>query len=191
MAERIIHPEQSKHHEKVVSKEHLEHAEKQRTHAAERAKKERSELNLEKLRQAAKEEAASKEAHDHHKHDQADEPDTPIGTQRSIKAQAYRQTMRRIQSRLPKVSRAFSKIVHNKTVDAVSNVGAQTVARPSGLLGGSICAFIGSVVLLYSAKHYGFRYNYLVFFILFIGGFLLGSLLELLIWTFYSRKRRF
>lgn len=192
MAERIIHPERhGKQHEALTSKEHHKHAEKQRHHAAEQAKKERSQVNLEKLRKAAEEAAKPKEAH-HKKQEQAhDSHNTVIGTQKALKSQAYAQTLQRVQRHLPKTSRVFSKMVHNKTVDAISNVGAQTIARPSGLLGGSICAFIGSLALLYSAKHYGFRYNYLVFALLFVGGFFVGGLLELLVWAFYSRRRRF
>ena len=33
------------------------------------------------------------------------------------------------------------------------------------------------------ARHMGFRYNYLVFLVLFAGGFVVGLILELLIWA--------
>ncbi len=118
------------------------------------------------------------------------EPDTDLGMQQLLKSNAYEHTLRRVQQKLPKTARAFSKIAHNKTVETVSNVSAQTVGRPSGILGGSICALMGSLILLYYSRHYGFKYNYSLFFLLFIGGFLVGALAELAIWLLYSRKQR-
>ncbi len=68
--------------------------------------------------------------------------------------------------------------MHLPAIEAASEVGAKTVARPIGLLAGGLCAFFGSVLLLWAAKHYGFRYNYLFFFLVFIGGYFLGLLVE-------------
>lgn len=190
MAEKIIHPEHHKAHEAVDHKEHHERVHKHHESAAEQAKKELSEVNLSKLREQAKTHAETASHKTVEKH-QDKEPDTPIGTQHALKATAYEQSLKRIQKHLSKPDRALSKVVHNKTVDALSNVGAQTIARPSGILGGSICAFLGSLILLYSAKHYGFRYNYLMLIILFVAGFLIGSILELIIWATYTRKRHY
>lgn len=191
MSEQLKKHEQSQNSETLVSQEQHEHAEKQRHAAAEKASKERSEINLAELRKHAKAEAEDAAKAKQKESEPHDEPDTPIGTQHAIKSQVYKQTLQRVQSHLSKPNQALSKVVHNKTVDTISNVGAQTVARPSGLLGGSICAFIGSLVLLYSAKHYGFRYNYLMFILFFVGGFFVGLILELIIWAVYSRRHRF
>lgn len=111
------------------------------------------------------------------------------GVQQSMKNRTYKRELTKIQTKLSKPDKAFSKIIHNKTVETISNVGAQTLARPSGLLGGSIFAFIGSLLTYYMARHYGFRYNYLVMFLLFAVGFAAGAAIELLVWT-TSRKRR-
>jgi len=190
MSEKIIHPEHHKNHE--AGKDHKEHAERVKNHherAAEHAKKELSEVNLAKLREEAKThaEVAAKTTEKH----QDKEPEATLGTPHTLKAHAYEQSLKRLQKKLSKPDRALSKVVHNKTVEAISGVGASTVARPSGVLGGSICAFVGSVLLLYMARHYGFRYNYLLLFILFVGGFMLGSLIELVVWATYSRKRHY
>jgi hypothetical protein len=101
--------------------------------------------------------------------------------QKAIKKDTYKKTMRHVRTRLSKPEKTFSKVVHNKTVESISEVGGKTVARPSGILGGGICALLGSVFLVYMTKHYGFEYNYLLFFILFIGGFFIGMIGELLI----------
>jgi hypothetical protein len=190
MSEKITHPESHKAHEALHSKENHERLAKHHEQTAEQAKKELSEVNLGKLREQAKTHAESATHKTIDKHLDK-EPGVALGTQYALKASAYEQTLRRVRKRLSKPDKVLSKVVHNKTVDALSNVGAQTIARPSGVLGGSICAFLGSVILLYTAKHYGFRYNYLALFLLFITGYLLGSLLELIIWSTYSRKRRY
>jgi hypothetical protein len=61
----------------------------------------------------------------------------------------------------------------------VSGATGQTLARPSGLLGGGICALLGSLIYLYLAKHIGFNYNYLLFVLFFGGGFIIGLVIEL------------
>lgn len=183
--------ESHKDHESVVSHEHHAHAEKQREAAAEHARKHaKTAEHVAELHKLAEKHAKTAEESSP---DKLEEPkrDLNIGTQKQVKDQAYKQTLRATQQKLPKASRKFSKVIHNEMVNAVSEVGAKTVARPSGLLGGSIVAFFGSVIFLYYARHYGFRYNYLVMFMLFIGGFLVGALIELIIWVLYSRRRRY
>lgn len=97
-----------------------------------------------------------------------------------LKQQSYKQTLTRIRQRLNGPEKAFSKFSHNKTVDRVSEGLAKTAARPSGILGGGIAALVGSTVVLYMAKKYGFEYNFSLFFLLLAGGFIVGILIELL-----------
>lgn len=111
-------------------------------------------------------------------------------TQHSLKLIAYERTLAKIQHHLPKPIRTFSLIVHTPVVDTISTVSANTIARPAGFLGGGIFAFIGSLVILYQSKHYGFEYNYSLFFILIIAGYVLGTTCEFMIWLIYSRKHR-
>lgn len=192
MAEKIIHPESHRPSHEHAG-EHKEHHERVRAHhekAAEHARREQSELNLAKLREQAKSHAETATRQTVEKH--ADKtPSAPLGTQHALKADAYMQTLSRIQKRLNPRERTFSKVIHNKTVDTISNVGAVTVARPSGILGGSICAFIGSLVLYFMSRHYGFRYNYLMLFLLFVVGFAVGGLIELLVWALHTRKKHY
>lgn len=101
--------------------------------------------------------------------------------QKKLKADAYRKTMNSVREKLSKPNQVFSKAIHNNTVEKISEVGGSTVARPSGILGGGIVALVGSAFLLYMAKQYGFEYNYLVFFLLFVGGFFIGMVGELLV----------
>ncbi len=111
-----------------------------------------------------------------------------FGVHKELKADAYKHTIRKIRSQLKAPDRVLSRIVHQPVVDAVSNATAKTVARPSGFLGGSIVAFIGSAAFLYMARRYGFTYNYAVVFMLFVGGFALGIILELFLRLVFRRK---
>ncbi len=103
----------------------------------------------------------------------------PQPTSYELKQLGYARSLTRIRKRLSPPDRLLSKIIHQPAIETTSEVASKTLARPSGLLGGSIFAFLGSTLLLLAARHYGFQYNYLVFALLFIGGFGLGMLLEL------------
>lgn len=191
MAEKNI--SSSEHHRSAEVEHSNEHNERLAEHTKEQAAKARQEKsaeNIQKIKELAKAEAEASAKVGVHE-TPADETDSLIGVQHSLKANAYERTLARAQQKLSKPLRSFSKVAHNPVVDKISEVGAQTVARPSGLLGGGICSFIGSLILLYYSKHYGFRYNYLLLFVLFAAGFLIGAILELVVWFFYSRKHRY
>jgi len=190
MSEKIIAPlEKHESHEKTVSHEHHERAEKHIAEQAEKARQEKSNENIEKIRELAKTEA--EQAHKVAAEQPEGETDALLGVQHSLKATAYAKTLARIQHKLPTYKRSFSRLAHNPVVDKVSAVSAQTVARPSGILGGGLCAFLGSLIALYYSKHYGFKYNYLLLLMLFVAGYLVGASLELVVWVFYSRKQRY
>lgn len=112
-----------------------------------------------------------------------------FGSTKHLKADAYKRSLKNIRSNLSMPNKVMSKVIHQPVIDSVSNAAAETVARPSVLLGGGIGAFVGSAVLLYLSKHNGFTYNYTIIFVLFIGGFFVGALAELLIKALFRRKR--
>lgn len=113
--------------------------------------------------------------------------ETPTFVNKNMKKTAYKKELQRIQSNLKKPDRVFSKFIHNKNVEAASDIGAKTFARSSGILGGSIVALFGSSMYLWMSKNYGFSYNYFVFIILFILGFSLGIVVELVIKPFLKK----
>ncbi len=154
-----------------------------------REKAERAADNQEQipeLEQTAEQEAVASE--DYTVGEKAPQEPSSLYVSRELKAQTFQRTMTRIRKALPLHERTLSRVIHQPVVDAVSRAGAKTVARPSGLLGGSIVAFIGSSAFLWAAKRYGFAYNYLLFFLLFIGGFAIGMTIEL-VWFSLRRKR--
>jgi hypothetical protein len=154
---------------------------------AEQAEKDPLQKHVESLAKAAETQAVSgKELNVGDK--QGESSNQTFGVQKQLKADAYKKTIRKIQSQLPLPERVASRIIHQPVVDALSNVASKTVARPSGFFFGSLVALLGSSAFLYMAKNYGFTYNYAVLFMLFVGGFALGLILELLFRVVVRRK---
>jgi TPR repeat protein len=104
---------------------------------------------------------------------------SPGHVNRELKALTMQRELAAIRRKLPVPDRVLSKVIHHPTVRVVSEAAAQTVTRPSGLLGGGLVAFIGTTSYLYLAKHIGFTYQNSVFLLLFVAGFAFGLLLEL------------
>lgn len=101
----------------------------------------------------------------------------------------WNRSITRIRKKLPLPEKALSKVIHQPVVNAVSGAAGKTVARPSGVLMGSIFAFLGSSFFLYASKHYGFRYNYLMFLLFFVGGFFVGLIVEAITWPLRRKQK--
>ncbi len=177
MAEHLPHP--SKNVEKELGPEsHVEHQRHEQEKYTETIKHPEKHLDQTELEHLAK--RAAKARHETALPQAETAPHEPVlGIQRELKAQAYAQTLRKIRSRLPSVERSFSKVIHQPTVEAISEATGKTLARPSGLLGGGLVSLVGSIIALYMSKHYGFRYNFFVYLLLLVVGFCSGVLLEL------------
>lgn len=111
----------------------------------------------------------------------------PVLINKHLKDMAFSRAMTRARKKLSRPSRAFSKVVHNEVVDRTSETAGKTVARPVGLLWGSVFAFIGTSGLLWITRRNGYEYNYLLVIILFIVGLVVGNLAELA-WRAYKNK---
>jgi hypothetical protein len=107
---------------------------------------------------------------------------------RELKAIQYKETLRYVRRHLSPRERKFSSFVHTPSVEKISEVGAKTIARPSGLLGGGLVALIGSIGTLYIARQYGFEVPNSLFMALFIIGFGVGLLGEFIITGFSIRR---
>lgn len=113
----------------------------------------------------------------------------PTYINRELKSITLRRELQQIRRRLPAPQRALSRVIHQPAIRIVSEATGKTISRPSGLLGGGLVAFLGSTSYLYLATHLGFTYNYFVFSLLFIGGFIVGLGLELLVWLATASRR--
>ncbi len=136
--------------------------------------------NIDKLQESIHETALSVDEVAIEGHDDITSKAQPVlGIHRELKSDAYNKTISKVRSNLAPLERSFSKLIHHKMLEPISEAGSKTVARPSGILGGGIVALIGSTVVLYMAKRYGFQYNLSIFFILLGAGFIAGLLAEL------------
>jgi hypothetical protein len=100
---------------------------------------------------------------------------------KKIKGGGYKESLGSIRRQLTPTERNFSNLIHQPTVERVSDIGSKTIARPSGILGGGIVSLVGSLIVLLIAKHIGFKVPASIFAILFITGFLLGLFVEAII----------
>ncbi|GAC1390769.1 MAG: hypothetical protein NVSMB46_01230 [Candidatus Saccharimonadales bacterium] len=165
-------------------KKHLEQLKTAAEHAAEANK----EKDVDKLLAHAEKQAKSREEINVDQYEPTGGV-ISLGTNREIKKSAYDRAMKQVRSRLSLGEQTFSTVIHQPIINSASELGAKTIARPSGILGGGICALIGSSILLYFAKHYGFKYNYLFFIVCFVLGFFIGLLLEIFIHFLLHRKK--
>ena len=141
--------------------------------------------NSEQLRSSAEQYAQKAETHAaHYAHETHQEH--PVHSQKRFKDIEYDRTLTRARKRLRAPDRLLSKVVHNKAVDAASEVIGNSVARPSSMLGGAFVAFVGSSILLSLTKRLGYEYNYLMA----IGLFVIGAGIGLLIEFGYKASRR-
>jgi len=88
---------------------------------------------------------------------------------------SFRSTMHEVQAHMSAPSRTFSRVIHNKAVEKVSDVAATTVARPNAILSGAIFAFILTLAVYLIAKNLGYPLSGFET----IGAFALGWLLGL------------
>ncbi len=91
-----------------------------------------------------------------------------------------KQTMQDIQYNLSPTDKTISHIIHQPIIDQSSEVLNKTIFRSSGVLGGSILAFIGSLAYIIFVIYTGITYNFELFFIFLIAGFILGLVSEMI-----------
>lgn len=85
---------------------------------------------------------------------------TASGVRHATKRQrsdSYAATMRQIQSEMSGSSKAFSKFIHNPSVEKLSDAVGSTVARPNAILAGSMMATFLTLFVFLVAKQYGYR----------------------------------
>jgi hypothetical protein len=121
--------------------------------------------------------------------EKAARPATPLHVNSELKNITLKRELNAIRRRENAPERTLSRIIHQPVIRAVSEPLGKTVSRPSGLLGGGLVACIGTGAYLVLARHAGMRYQYSVFLLLFAGGFVLGLLLELLVYAATSGHR--
>lgn len=145
-----------------------------------------SKTSIEKLNQSAKLEALN--SAETNVKTNTEETSTPLIIQKHHKKMVYKQTLKSVRRQLPLSERVFSGIIHQPVIERINDISSNTVARPWGLLGGGIIALIGSTILLYMSRHYGFEYNYLMFVLFFVGGYITISIIEIIVKALTKNK---
>lgn len=154
--------EKPKSHEVNANPEALADAGAERREALqerlERASEATHESDVESIRHEVLKEAKSSE-HEKKHHEKADDtPERRKGpTSRAERDESFTAAMSEIQTHMSAPSRAFSKLIHNKAVETVSDAVGNTVARPNAILSGSVFAFIATISVFLIAKNIGFE----------------------------------
>ncbi len=165
------------------STEHLKHRPTPEKHNTKHEHKE----NLDEIQRSIEQHA--KKAHEtkHHHSPESSQGGSEAFVTKELKVLAFNRTMSRIRRNLSPIDRTMSKVIHNQGVDKVSTAMEKTVARPSSLLVGGTLAVTGGFAYFYIAKHYGYEYNAGVLIMLFVIGYLIGLLFELIKKATHSR----
>jgi len=95
--------------------------------------------------------------------------------------------MANIRHRLTGNQKKFSKFIHSRTIENVSEAAGKTIVRPSGILAGSVVTLLGSIYYLYLTHNNNYEYNFYTATLLFLAGFAIGLFLEI-IFNFFSRS---
>lgn len=178
MSEKIHHhsPEQTKSHEAYKEKSESKHLKE--LHEKARNTREITQDSIDEIKHSIEQTALSGKEYSIAEKE-SKQPHTPTVT-KHIKKDAYKKILKKTQKQLNVSERSFSKVIHQPIVDKVSEVSSKTVARPSGILFGGIGAFCGSLIVFLLSKNSGFTYNYMLFILIFIGGYFIGLFIELI-----------
>ena len=112
----------------------------------------------------------------------------PQYVDRLVQAITLKTELNNIRQRLPFGQKLFSKAIHQPVVRTASELSAKSIARPSGLLGGGLCAFLGSLAYLLFAQYIGLSYNYLLAILFFVFGFIIGICIEFMVTRFKTNN---
>jgi hypothetical protein len=151
------------------------------------------EKNVEGARHEALEQA-TKIDHERQQHETVDRQpspaerrkDGPIG--KVEREASFTATMSEVQSQMSAPSRAFSKVIHTKAVETVSDAAANTIARPNALLSGAVFAFILTLTVYLVAKNLGYPLSGFETIAAFTLGWILGLVYDFLKVMITGRK---
>lgn len=82
---------------------------------------------------------------------------SPIPPTKQEKRKSFNTTMHHVRKNMGSAERTLSKVIHQPAIEKTSEVVGKTVARPSGIIGASIAAAIGLLLIFGIAKYAGFQ----------------------------------
>lgn len=180
MSEKLKHTPEQQSNPEALKNEGAERREALREQL-ERAGEKTPETDVDAIRNEAKEKAASAEKEKQRERQEASPAERRTGpiTKKEREA-SYNATMDEIQTHMSPSSRAFSKVIHNKTVEKVSDAVGSTVARPNAILSAAVVTFIVTLAIYWLAKNMGYQLSGFEWIAAFALGWLLGLLYDFL-----------
>ena len=94
------------------------------------------------------------------------------------KSSVYKNELKQIQSKMPIVQRTFSRVIHNSSVEKITDVTQVTVFRPSAMIGASVFGLILGLAIYLVARINNYSLGNLEILALAIFGALFGILIE-------------
>lgn len=173
--------EQSHSQELDQHKERLEHS---RHEAANRARSTHEQAKAEAARAVEQEAVSGKELPPVQENRQP----SPHHTRSEEKIHSFNTTMHHVRQQLSKPDQILSKIAHQPVVEKVSEITGKTIARPSGVIGGTVAALFGILSVYGVAKFAGFSLTGSEMPLLLLIGFVAGLLIE---WAVKATKSLF
>lgn len=99
---------------------------------------------------------------------------------KSQKEVSFNRTMKHVQAELSPGSRMFSKFIHIKAVDHISEILCSTIARPNAILAGNMSAFLIILGVYILAKNIGYQLSGFETICSFIVGWIIGVIYDYL-----------
>lgn len=103
----------------------------------------------------------------------------PIIDPKLLESAAYIDAMERINKKLPRYQKWFSRLVHSQSIDIISNLLGRSIFRPSAIIGAGSLAAIGMLAIWLNASNLGHQISDGVFGILIIVGWVMGLVVDL------------
>lgn len=113
---------------------------------------------------------------------------SPKNVNKDLRKAGLQKELAHIRRKMGKTDQIGSKVIHNKAVSVISSGLSKTIVRPSGMLSGAVIALVGTSLYYFFTKSVGVKYNYFIYIILFVGGFVVGLLIELIFRIFKKDK---
>ncbi len=162
------HSQHTEHHERI-KKHHEKAAEKARDLSHEK----------ESIRSEVHEQAVSAEDYT----PQTEQQRVIVPHTKADKEHSFNTIMHHVRSNMSKPEQTFSKFIHRPMVEKTSEALGKTIARPSGVAGATVAAFIGLLSIYSIAKFAGFELSGSEMPLLLLAGFGFGLFTE---WVFKS-----
>jgi hypothetical protein len=162
-------------------------AEREQTEAAPERHHERVDAGAERHRQEAQERQARQLAAEQQARSAKEAsrgPETSSAAQSGVyhgtsKKVAYRRTMQAVRQKLPPLQRSFSRLIHSRAVESVSDAAARSVFRPMPLAAAGLAATLVTGAVYAVARSKGYEIAGGGWFLAsFAGGYVLGLLID-------------